>query len=248
MGSLRLPGHAQSVAVADGIAYVEVDGEDPPYSLRLIDLSNPAAPIALGAIDVPGPIAEIRVSGGLAFVAVNAWTRAGRRGSIRVIDVSDRSGPFELGAFELGNGVDDAEIVGDRIFASGGSYGLKSVVFGPEYVPSVLRAEIEIETSRGGKGIGLGGSSSVGVAVLGSEPLDVRRIDEGSLRFGRGSSPVVGPIAFEDVNQDGRVDAVARFSRRAARLGSENSVACVAGQLHGGVLFRGCDTIQRSRP
>jgi len=46
VGSLDTPSHAYGVAVADNIAYVA----DASAGLRVIDVSNPASPVELGAL------------------------------------------------------------------------------------------------------------------------------------------------------------------------------------------------------
>ena len=51
--------------MAGGLAYVA----DDTSGLRLIDVSNPAAPLELGALDTPGEAWDVEVLDGLAYVA-----------------------------------------------------------------------------------------------------------------------------------------------------------------------------------
>ena len=68
-----------------GLAYVTDDS----FGLRIIDVSNPAAPVELGGLF--GPAADVEVVGGLAYVA---------RGGLRIIDVSNPAVPLALGAID----------------------------------------------------------------------------------------------------------------------------------------------------
>jgi len=64
--------------VVGGLAYVA----DNNSGLRVIDVSNPAVPVALGAFNTTGNANSVDVVGGLAYVAASS------RG-LRVIDVSN---------------------------------------------------------------------------------------------------------------------------------------------------------------
>ncbi|NRA00125.1 MAG: hypothetical protein HRU01_26785, partial [Myxococcales bacterium] len=78
VGALDTPGWASDVEVVGGLAYV-ADGSS---GLRVIDVSNPAAPVELGALDTPGGALNVEVVGGLAYVA-------DYDSGLRVIDVSN---------------------------------------------------------------------------------------------------------------------------------------------------------------
>ena len=90
----------------------------------------------------------------------------------------------------------------------------------------------------------------VGLAILGSEELDVRDVDVLSLRFGpdgappwsenRRRSPV--PIVLGDVNRDERDDLSLRFDVEAAGLPPGTGEACLTGQI-GGLPFVACDAV-----
>ncbi len=61
-------------------------------SLRIIDISNPASPIAIGFYDASYGIFDLDVEGGYAYLA------AGSEG-LRVIDISDTAIPYEVGHY-----------------------------------------------------------------------------------------------------------------------------------------------------
>lgn len=101
VGELQTAGLGQSIAVADGLAYVAGQVFTPDFSilgtLRVIDLSDPAAPLQIGALDlVDFPAVDVEVVGGLAYV-----TRDGLLGGLRVVDVSDPGAPAEIGRLDF---------------------------------------------------------------------------------------------------------------------------------------------------
>jgi len=99
IAALDTPGYAVDVEVVDGLAYLAdrvvflpgpsgIPSYVGPASLRVIDVSNPAAPVELGAVGTFLGLA-VEVVGGLAYVAGDA---------LRVIDVSDPAAPVERNA------------------------------------------------------------------------------------------------------------------------------------------------------
>ena len=74
VGSIDTRGPAQQVEVVDGLAYL-ADGFS---GLRIIDVSNPAAPLEVGHIDTPGRAEDVAVVGG-AYVAADADAPASGR-------------------------------------------------------------------------------------------------------------------------------------------------------------------------
>lgn len=82
-----IPGAAGVVAVSGGHAYL---GNGP--TLRVYDISDPAAPAARGAVDLPANIYDIDVAGSVAYVAMDF-------DGLATVDVSDPAAPRVLGAF-----------------------------------------------------------------------------------------------------------------------------------------------------
>lgn len=64
--------------------------------LDIVDFSDPANPIELGKVLVPGHVEGVAVNGGYTYV-VNEYD------GLHVIDVSDPSNPFEVGYFDTGH-------------------------------------------------------------------------------------------------------------------------------------------------
>ena len=86
LGQVALPGVANGVAVSGNYAYVA----DDLYGLRIIDISDPSAPVETGFYDTPGFAQGVAVSGNYAYVA------DGQSG-VRIINVSDPAAPVEVG-------------------------------------------------------------------------------------------------------------------------------------------------------
>ncbi len=59
----------------------------PASGLRVIDVSDPAAPVEIGAVDTPGSAEAVEVVGEIAYVAAYS-------AGLRVIDVSNPTAPF----------------------------------------------------------------------------------------------------------------------------------------------------------
>jgi len=88
MGVSDTPGEASGVAVKGSFAYV-ADGSS---GLRVIDVSNPAAPQARGYYDTPGWATDIDLSGNYAFVADFDF-------GVRIIDITSPDAPTISGYF-----------------------------------------------------------------------------------------------------------------------------------------------------
>jgi hypothetical protein len=85
--SAVLPGVVNAVVVTQTLAYVAA-GQG---GLRVLDVSEPARPIEIGAVDTPGSAGDLKVAGGRVYVADGS-------GGLRIIDVADPARPRELGA------------------------------------------------------------------------------------------------------------------------------------------------------
>src|SRR3990172_2867887 len=83
-----LPGAVRDVALAGNYAYLA----DYYGGLRIIDISNPAAPSETGFYGTPGEAWGVAVAGSYAYIA------AGDSG-LRIIDVSNPAAPRQTGVF-----------------------------------------------------------------------------------------------------------------------------------------------------
>ena len=109
LGYYNSPGTACGVQVVGTLAYV-VDGS---AGLRVIDVSNPAAPFERGFYDTPGYAMGVQVVGALAYVADCS-------AGLRVIDVSNPAAPFERGFYDTPGNAIDVQVVGSLAYVVDG--------------------------------------------------------------------------------------------------------------------------------
>jgi uncharacterized secreted protein with C-terminal beta-propeller domain len=86
----------------------------------VIDVSNPAFPVELGALDRPDYVSDVEVVGGLAYAANGA-------AGLCVIDVSNPAFPVEIGCSNTGGYVNAVEVVGGGLAYVTGSSGLRVI-------------------------------------------------------------------------------------------------------------------------
>jgi hypothetical protein len=96
---------AYNFEVLDGLAYV-VGSTDTPGPLRVIDVSNPEAPIQLGVLDLAadGGAVGVAVADELAYVAAPL--------GLRIVDVSNPTVPVKIGGYDTPGDAVDVEVVG----------------------------------------------------------------------------------------------------------------------------------------
>jgi hypothetical protein len=110
------------------------------------------------------------------------------------------------------------------------------------------QVEIEVEPRRHGR-MHPGRQGIVSVAILGSADLDVRDLDERSLRLGPGESEPTshhgrGRTRRVDVNRDGEMDVVVRFDAREAGISVGDAQVCLFGETADRTAIEGCDAIE----
>lgn len=113
-----------------------------------------------------------------------------------------------------------------------------------EATTRVARAAIDIKPDSTDNEVNPGSRGVVPVALLGSELVDVRRVDPESLAFGPGKAHLAhrhGPHV-EDVNGDGYPDLVAHFRIADTGIAAGATEACLDGEL-GGAGFEACDSL-----
>jgi hypothetical protein len=110
VGSLDLLSTGTAIVAEDGLAYIGISGGFGIDGLVIADISNPNAPVEIGAIDY-GPsyyrsiaIRDVVVEGGLAYLTVErapVYPSRQLTGSLWIVDVSDPTAPVEIGDFEI---------------------------------------------------------------------------------------------------------------------------------------------------
>jgi hypothetical protein len=256
------------IDVVGGLAYVAADS-----GLLVIDVSNPAAPVEIGAS--PGGAQDVVVEGGLAYVAGGD--------SLRVIDVSIPAAPVELGAISIVGGANHVAVEGGLAYVAGGDSlrvidvsnpaapvelggvdvsstdvavvdGLAYVVggnhlrvvdFGPEYTGSI-EIDVDIKPGSDPNSINPSLAGDLPVAILGSDSFDVAIVDVTTLAFGPSGASFDhshGPH-FEDLNGDGLTDLTAHFRTEETGIAFGDRMACLSGEVLDGTPFGGCDDVR----
>jgi hypothetical protein len=124
VGAYETVGSAGGIFVADdplvssGRRYAYVPAGD--AGLRIVDVSDPAAPMCVGAYDTPSYAQAVHVVSNHAFVA-------DRLAGLRVVDASNPAAPVEVGAYNTPGFVWDVHVVGPYAYVIDQHYGLRIV-------------------------------------------------------------------------------------------------------------------------
>ncbi len=91
------PNSTGPVAMVDQIIYLAEEAKEPyerpeaQDGLRLLDVSNPISPTAVGFYPTSGPVEDITVANGYAYLASG--------GQLHILDISEPTAPGEVGSF-----------------------------------------------------------------------------------------------------------------------------------------------------
>lgn len=96
------------VAARGRIAYVA----DQSAGFRVLDLSDPVAPVEIGSLDLPGRAMAVALEGDAAYVAA-------REGGLRIVDISRPHDPHEVAYIDSGDEIADVAVFGDTVIAAG---------------------------------------------------------------------------------------------------------------------------------
>ncbi|MBD3334987.1 MAG: hypothetical protein GF355_05680, partial [Candidatus Eisenbacteria bacterium] len=103
--------------------YVKVEGEfayvidiviNESDWLRVVDVSNPSAPVERGSYLIPGETRGLAPAGDHLYIAA-------KDAGLIIVDVSDPDAPVEVGSYVV-PGVLDVEVIGDRAYVSSWDY------------------------------------------------------------------------------------------------------------------------------
>jgi len=101
---------------------------------------------------------------------------------------------------------------------------------------------IDVQPRKAPNQLPRGRRAAIAVAILGSEDVDVTRVELGTLAFGPGGTAPKGKAKRIDVDGDGFRDLVTRYRRDETGIGPGDDEACLAGS-HDGFEFLSCDAI-----
>jgi hypothetical protein len=110
------PSIVEGVYVTGGYAYVAAGSS----GLRVVDVSNPAAPVEVGFYDTPGHAEGVYAAGNYAYVA-------DRSAGLRVVDVSNPAAPVEVGFYGTPGYAHDVYVVGDYAYVADDWTGLRII-------------------------------------------------------------------------------------------------------------------------
>jgi hypothetical protein len=242
--------YASCVDVAGGTAFLgeTVSGGAPGHGagwLRVVDVSDPTAPLDVVTVKTHGAVHDVAVVGERAYVAT-----AGDSGNVVVLDVSDPAAPTELGAFVTPGSQEQVEIAGGLVHLADGHAGLRIIDFGPEYQgarasPPLL---VGLEIAAGARDRIKRGRRNVSASILGSSRVSAADIDVASLALGASAARARGRVRLRDVDGDGREDLLVTFDVAGAPLTNGPGPLCVHGALADGRPILGCDEVQVVAP
>lgn len=125
--------------------------------------------------------------------------------------------------------------------------GETSVTLFIEVVSVITEVEIDIKPGSFPNSINVTNKKGVvPVAILGSDTFDVTTVDVTTLVFA-GASPahdLSDGKHLKDVNDDGFTDLVSHYVRPDTDISAGDIEACITGELFGGGLFEGCNSVR----
>ena len=110
----QVGGPAQGIAVQGNYAYIGVGPR-----LIVVDISNPANPIQVGATDHAGLFC-----GGVTVSGTTAYVAAGSAG-LYIVDIATPTSPIEVGAWNSPGFAENVTVTGSIAYLADGPYGLR---------------------------------------------------------------------------------------------------------------------------
>ncbi len=105
LGMADTPGDARNIAVQGSYAYVA----DRSGDLRVLDISDPLAPVVVSACSIPGYGNDVAVAGDYAYVAADDY-------GLQVIDISDPAAPVRVGGCDTAAYANGVAVDGDYVY------------------------------------------------------------------------------------------------------------------------------------
>ncbi len=123
-----LPDVVLGVKAAGNYAYVAAGWA----GLRIINISDPAAPLEIGFFDTPSYVRDVDIAGSYAYLPDGGF-------GLRIVDISNPAAPFEVGITpSLGTWMIDVAVAGDRAYVTTEDYGFVIFDISSPSAPSEL--------------------------------------------------------------------------------------------------------------
>jgi len=119
VGGVDTPGSADDVEVAGPLAFVADYGG----GLRIIDISNPADPLEISALEDITPARDVEVEGELVFVVTGMFSP----GALHIVDISDPAAPVEIATFETLGAAVGLAVVDGLAYVAANNTGLRII-------------------------------------------------------------------------------------------------------------------------
>lgn len=123
------PGGSSDVVLSGDLAYIA----DTDAGLLILDISNPASPVALGSVDTPGYARALWLAGSYAYIADDA-------SGLQVVDVSDPMAPALVGSLGTATPVFDVFVSEGAAYLAADTGGLVIADVTDPAVPVALGA------------------------------------------------------------------------------------------------------------
>jgi hypothetical protein len=91
---------------------------DQSAGLRVLDLADPAEPVEIGSLQLPGRALAVTLDGDVAYVAA-------REAGLRLVDITRPHAPHEIAYVDAGAAVIEVAVVGDTLLAVGRQNGIR---------------------------------------------------------------------------------------------------------------------------
>ena len=147
LSSIAIPGYANNVDVNNGYAYVAAGSA----GLQIVNVSNPSAPVIVGAIDTPGNANDVRVVGNIAYVADGF-------SGLQIIDVTNPQAPAIIGALDTPGEANDVFVASSIAYVADGVAGVQIVSVANPRAPLLVRT---VDTPGTARGIAVSGTIAV---------------------------------------------------------------------------------------
>jgi N-acetylneuraminic acid mutarotase len=129
-----------------------------------------------------------------------------------------------------------------------GGYSISGVIGAPptnlHYLLTTSVPIITVNIDIQPKNINRKSKGKIKVAILSSPTFNAMSIDQSTVKFAAGASPVLLWGCPKDVNKDGLSDIVLQFKIQDLNIQLSDTEACITGKTFSGQEFKGCDSVR----